>query len=118
MKFTRLMPILPTHNLEQSIAFYRDRLGFECTQQAHERAFVERDNITLMIALPNAHEPFNAPCFTGSLYFTVDDVNHLWRELKDTTEIVYPIEDFAYGMREFAIRDGNGYCLQFGKEIA
>ena len=37
--------------------------------------------------------------------------------MKDHTEIVYPLEDFDYGMREFAIRDSNGYCLQFGKEI-
>jgi len=37
--------------------------------------------------------------------------------LKHNTEIVYPIEDFDYGMREFAIRDSNGYCLQFGQEV-
>jgi hypothetical protein len=29
--------------------------------------------------------------------------------------VVYPIEDFSYGMREFAIRDNSGYILQFGK---
>jgi len=28
--------------------------------------------------------------------------------------VVYPIESFDYGMREFAIRDNNGYILQFG----
>jgi len=31
--------------------------------------------------------------------------------------VVYPLEDCAYGMREFAIRDNNGYILQFGQEI-
>lgn len=31
--------------------------------------------------------------------------------------VVYPIETFAYGMREFAIRDNNGYILQFGREV-
>jgi uncharacterized glyoxalase superfamily protein PhnB len=117
MKFTRLMPLLRTRNLEQAVAFYRDRLGFECTQQTSDWVFVERDDITLMIALPNAHEPFDRPCFTGSLYFSTDDVDQLWRAVKDHTEIVYPLEDFDYGMGEFAIRDSNGYCLQFGKEI-
>jgi hypothetical protein len=29
----------------------------------------------------------------------------------------YPIEDFEYGRREFAIFDNNGYLLQFGQEI-
>lgn len=28
-----------------------------------------------------------------------------------------PIGDFAYGMREFAIRDPNGFLLQFGQAI-
>jgi uncharacterized glyoxalase superfamily protein PhnB len=111
------MPPLRTHNLEQTVAFCRDRLGFECTEQSSDWAFVERDAITLMIALPNGHELFDAPTLPGSLYFSTDDVDDLWRELKDNTEIVYPIEGFDYGMREFAIRDSNGYCLLFGKEI-
>jgi len=29
----------------------------------------------------------------------------------------YPIDNFGYGMREFAITDNNGYILQSGKEI-
>jgi len=36
---------------------------------------------------------------------------------KQNKTIVYPIENFYYGMREFAIRDNNGYILQFGQEI-
>jgi hypothetical protein len=32
--------------------------------------------------------------------------------------IFYPVEDFSYGLREFAIRDNNGYILQFGQEIS
>ena len=118
MKLTSLMPLLRTHNLEQSIAFYRQHLGFACSQQHAEWAFIERDSITVMLALPNAHEPFDKPSFTGSFYFTVDAVDDLWEKLRKSAEVVYPLEDFDYGMREFAIRDNNGYCLQFGQEIA
>jgi hypothetical protein len=32
-------------------------------------------------------------------------------------KIAYPMEDFEYGMREFAIYDNNGYMLQFGAPI-
>jgi uncharacterized glyoxalase superfamily protein PhnB len=70
-----------------------------------------------MFALPNAHMPFDKPGFTGSLYFLTRQVDELWLEYKDKTEICYPIEDFAYGMREFAIFDNNGYLLQFGQEL-
>jgi hypothetical protein len=37
--------------------------------------------------------------------------------LKDHARVCYPIEDFHYGMREFAIFDNNGYLLQFGQPL-
>ena len=54
------------------------------------------------------------PAFTGSFYFDIDDVTALWADLKDRVKIAYPMEEFQYGMREFAIYDNNGYMLQFG----
>ena len=47
----------------------------------------------------------------------MDDVENLWKQLKDRSSIVYPIEDSSYGMREFAIRDNSGYILQFGQPM-
>jgi uncharacterized glyoxalase superfamily protein PhnB len=44
-------------------------------------------------------------------------VDALWAQLRDKADVVYPLESFEYGMREFAIRDINGYLLQFGQEI-
>jgi hypothetical protein len=32
--------------------------------------------------------------------------------------IFYPLEDFDYGMREFAIYDNNGCLLQFGQDLS
>lgn len=40
----------------------------------------------------------------------------LWAQLREKAAVVYPIESFDYGMREFAIRDVDGYVLQFGQE--
>ena len=70
-----------------------------------------------MFPLRNAHEHFERPAFTGSLYINTDDVDSLWQQLKDKAKVCYPIEDFEYGMREFAVYDNNGYLLQFGQEI-
>jgi uncharacterized glyoxalase superfamily protein PhnB len=67
---------------------------------------------------PNEHLPFDKPGFTGTFYFQTEDVNSIWEKLRDKVAVVYPIEDFEYGMREFAVRDNNGYILQFGQEIA
>ena len=68
-----------------------------------------------MLSGPNRHQGDAAPAFTGSLYFRTDDVDGLWRSLKDRARVCYPIEEFDYGMRELGVYDNNGYLLQFGQ---
>lgn len=118
MQLAALAPILWTDNLDQSITFYCHKLHFHCAAHSKIWASLERDGLELMLSLPNRHEPFSGPSFTGSLYFRCDDVDIWWKSLKDNAPIVYPIQDFEYGMREFAIRDNNGYTLQFGKALS
>jgi len=116
LKLSSLAPVLWTDDLAATVAFYRDHLGFQCGEQTEAWACLERDGIEVMLSLPNRHEPYDRPQFSGSFYFRCDDVDTWWEKLKDKT-VVYPIENFDYGMREFAIRDNNGYILQFGTEI-
>jgi uncharacterized glyoxalase superfamily protein PhnB len=117
MKLNHLVPMLWTNDLDKTVAFYHALLGFECINRMEGWALLRKDSIELMLSLPNAHEPFEKIQFTGSFYFRPDDVGELWRQIKDKATVVYPLEDFDYGMREFAIRDNNGYILQFGQEI-
>lgn len=112
------VPVLYVSNMDESIRFYSDVLGFCCGNRTEGWAALECGTVEIMLSLPNEHLPFDKPGFTGSFYFQADDVNSLWEKLRDKVVIVYPIEDFDYGMREFAIRDNNGYILQFGQEIA
>ena len=120
MKFACVRPMLRTKDFEGTIAFYTTQLGFICDgrSDADGWASLRRDDARLMIATPNAHRPFDSPAFTGSLYFDVDDARTLWDTVKDRARVCYPIEDFFYGMREFAIFDNNGYLLQFGQPLA
>ena len=108
--------MLRTTDLKGTIEFYTTVLGFECEGSSDEWASVRRDNVAIMFALPSEHEPFDGPFFTGSLYINPDDVDALWERVKDKARVCYPIDDFDYGMREFAIYDNNGYLLQFGHE--
>jgi uncharacterized glyoxalase superfamily protein PhnB len=116
MKLQELTPMLQTTDLKGSIEFYTTVLGFECEGSSDEWASVRCDNVAIMFALPGEHEPFNGPLFTGSLSINPDDVDALWERVKDKARVCYPIDDFDYGMREFAIYDNNGYLLQFGHE--
>ena len=119
MKIESLTPMLRTWDLRASNAFYTEVLGFECESLSEEQgwASLRRDGVAIMLAGPNPHEDDKAPAFTGSLYFHTDDVDGLWQRLKDRVRVCYPIENFEYGMREFAIYDNNGYLLQFGQPL-
>lgn len=117
--FRAVTPLLRTRDLDASIAFYVDRLGFALRRRsdADGWASLERDGIELMLAMPNAHAGDAEPGFTGSLYFRLDDaeaVDRLWASLQGKARTCYPPETFPHGMREFAVHDDNGYLLQFG----
>lgn len=120
MRITALRPMLWTEDLHGTIRFYTETLGFTADEVNGEWgwASLSIDDAFLMLATPNAHTPYDKIGFTGTFYFTTDDVDAMWVKLKDITNICYGIENFEHGMREFAIYDNNGYMLQFGQEIA
>lgn len=119
MQFKHLTPMLYTRDLKSTAAFYKDFLGFELDSFSEDPGWVHmhKDNASIMFCLPNEHEPFEKAAFTGSFYFYTDEVDELWEKLKTSANVCYGLENFDYGMREFAIKDNNGYLLQFGKEI-
>lgn len=118
MKLNHLRPLLYVTDLDATVHFYENVLGFACVNRIESWAALALDDVQLMVSLPNEHLPFEKPSLTGTLYFNTSDVDGWWKKLKDKCEVLYPMEDFEYGMREFAIRDNNGYILQFGQEIS
>ena len=112
--------MLWTEDLKGSVDFYTSVLGFIANEMNEEWgwASLSKDNVELMLSRPNEHTSYEKIGFTGSFYFSTGNVDALWNELKDKADVCYGIEDFFYGMREFAIYDNNGYLLQFGQEIA
>jgi len=119
MKITQLRPILWTEDIPGTIDFYTNTLNFTCDEynEGWGWASLSLDGVGIMLAGPNAHTAYDKIGFTGSFYFSTDDVDALWQQLKDKARVCYGIENFDHGMREFAIYDNNGYLLQFGQEI-
>lgn len=117
MKLNALRPMIWTDQFEETIQFYTQILEFNIggRNDTWGWASLYKDAVTIMIAKPNAHTPFDKPVFTGSFYFNTDDVEALWSKLKDKTNICYGIDTFEWEMREFAIYDNNHYILQFGQ---
>ena len=119
MKLLGLSPMLWTKHLQLTVGFYTNILKFKCDELHPEMgwASLSRDNVQIMLAVPTQHPEFKEAQFTGSIYIHTDDVERAWKDLKDKVEVVYPIDNFEYGMREFAIYDNNKYIIQFGQEI-
>lgn len=118
MAFNSLIPTLEVENMDKTIAFYESFLDFKCmSRDANNWAFLKKDDVEIMLSSRFYEDKFPKPVFTGGLYIYVDDIDVIWQILKDRVDICYPIENFEYGMREFAIFDNNGYRLQFGQEL-
>jgi uncharacterized glyoxalase superfamily protein PhnB len=49
------------------------------------------------------------------LYVDVDQVDQLFAFLLDRVQVVAELDDTDYGMREFIIRDPNGFWITFGQ---
>jgi uncharacterized glyoxalase superfamily protein PhnB len=117
MKTKHLAPMLGTNNLKRTIKFYQENLGFECLgiyPDKENPCWVSLWNGEVEIAF-SAHQ--KKLSMTGTIYLYVEDVEEIWKQLQNRVEIVYPLKDFDYGMREFGIRDCNGYTLNIGQNI-
>jgi len=118
MAFNYLTPMLEVENMDETLEFYQDVLDFTCLERLdNEWALVQKDDVAIMFSDRFYKKEHPKTYMTGSLYINSDDVDVLWQILKDKVKICYPIENFAHGMREFAIYDCNGYRLQFGQEL-
>lgn len=123
VKYTGLVPALETWSMHATLMFYTETLGFKVDGKVEKDgeifwAMLNRDAVWLIFSAPNETEGNVNAKLTGNLYIYTNDVDTLWKHVKDRAEVVYPIDNFKYGMREFAIRDNNGYILSFGKPIA
>jgi hypothetical protein len=60
MNLEALTPILHTRRRKESVEGYTTVLGFQCTAWSDTGgwACLQRDHVEVMLALPDAHEPY------------------------------------------------------------
>jgi len=115
-------PYFPVPDVTSIGSYYRDALGFQCEYSAGnppEFAVYSRNGSPVMfrrVPEPGLICPNEAQGGTWDVFFWVNDVEALHAELVTKgAVIVYPPVIQPYGMKEFAIRDPNGYVLGFGQ---
>ena len=123
---TKLTPNLVVADVERSLAFYRDVLGFSVVTTVPETApyvfaIVASGDVQINL---NAPEPAIAeyPAFAGrpiggtlTLFIDVDDVRAAHEALQGAVSIVMPLITQWYGLTEFAFTDPDGYILTYAQ---
>ena len=110
----KISPMLAAADMEETLAFYHDVLGFNPMMKSAEYAIVERDGQTIHFMKAASEEVMKCVRGHTEIYVEVSNIASLWEHVK-TFKARYHIRDLFdrdYGMTEFHIEDPNG-CLVF-----
>lgn len=124
-KFIKSSPHLPVKNLEETIKYYRDILGFydEWTWTNKDGKAtdggIRRDDMRLLFAEDaafidtiNSYKKSRFP-----LLWFVDNIDEVYLEFKSRNiELAETLQPRSYGLREFAFVDINGYYIRVAGE--
>lgn len=107
------IPVIPVSNLERSLRFYVERLGYENPETYGEGyGAVERDGMYLHFMVK---EPI-APVMVYNFVEGVDEIHARIQAAK--VEIAATLKDHPYGMREFTAKDLDGNFIAFAQSIS
>ena len=115
-RISKACPMFASADIHRSVAWYRDRLGFDVERDRSHYGIVRRDMVEV---------PFRPACGDhdgagGAAYFRVEDVDGLYRDMRGAAEggAIAPPSERRGGMREFDVRDPDGNLLRFGRPSA
>ncbi len=137
MKFRKLTPNFSVRDVGETVKFYQDILGFKfemavpdgstkieneiSNRGEYAYAMVSKDEVYVMFLKHDSFEkdvsvlkgfPQGASVL---FYIDVEDIDKIYKKLKERVEIAKELETTWYGMREFYIKDCNGYILGFAE---
>jgi catechol 2,3-dioxygenase-like lactoylglutathione lyase family enzyme len=122
-QITGIAPQFLVDDLDRSIAYYRDRLGFEhdFTYQSFY-AGVSRDGFTIhlkhgpTLAADRAHRKQSEHL---DAHISVSGIQDLFSELQRRgADVIRPLEERPWACRDFYVEDPDGYILCFSERIA
>lgn len=115
-RFLNVAPRLAVADLDRTITFYTQLLGFDCgalwPEQSPSFAILDRDRINIQFELVKPGVTIG----NATLSFDVEDALVVREQLAGRVQIEWGPEVYWYGRREFAIRDPDGYLLIISEE--
>lgn len=129
MGFLSLTPNIIVDDVNETIDFYQNVLGFEMISSVPEKgkldwAMMKNGETMLMFQnkesieneLPMLNDLPSGGSFT--LFFVVDDVMAIFEKVKSEVDIVQDIHTTFYDMIEFSFADINGVIVTLAQRIA
>ena len=127
VEMTKITANLMVGDIDASVAFYRDLLGFELAMRAPEEgamdwAMLVNGGAEIMLQSqssfsddfpPLAERPIGASII---LYIDVVNVKALYERVAGKANLLVDLHETFYGATEFAIEDPDGYVLAFAQQ--
>jgi len=119
----KITPVLIVDEIEPSLKFWIDRLGFEKTVEVPEGdklgfVILQKDGAEVMLQSRESVKKDVGPAADAvlkagsSLYIEVDDFNAVLERVKGM-EVIVPERTTFYGMREIGVSEPNGHTVIF-----
>jgi uncharacterized glyoxalase superfamily protein PhnB len=119
-QFIRSNPHLPVKNLQETLAWYRDQLGF-CDEWVFgdTDGGIRRDEMHLLFGEdPEFAQAINNDSHRLPLMWFADNIDELYAEFNARgISIAAHIKTHSYGLREFAFIDINGYYIRVAEAV-
>lgn len=107
-----VIPILRVADLDASVAYYVERLGFTLQWRADPVASVGRDRTSVMLCAGDQGQ-------AGTwVWIGASDVDALYVELAGRgARLRHPPTNYPWGSRECQVADPDGHVLRFGADL-
>ena len=107
------LPVLPSLGIAETLAFYRQQLGFaEIVYEAADYLIVRRDGMELHFWRTDDRRL----CENSSVYLRGDGIGDLYEEYRSRgVERLSDLSVRPWNMEEFYIHDPHGNVLRFGR---
>lgn len=111
VKLGSATPILRVDDLDASIAYYTEKLGFRVQWRGDPLASVVRDKMSVMLSEGDQGQ-------SGTwMWIAVSDVDELYAEFESRGALLRnPPTNYDWGSRECQVTDPDGHVFRFGAE--